>query len=127
MPFQFTSQTILITPDGTVSKSVALTGGLKVSLNEVAPIAAATEYFLGLDVQAVKAFSVASTQDVTIKTNSNTSPDNTMVLVANSPYIWTTDSVGAFALTVDVTKIFINNASAAEAIVTINALVDSTP
>lgn len=80
-----------------------------------------------LDVDACKSFYILSDQDLTIETNDGASPDNTLELKANKPYIWNTDSYDTFQLTVDVTKLYATKAAGSDATLNIRALVDPTP
>lgn len=82
---------------------------------------------IAIDVSAVTSFYMCSDKALTVKTNSSGSPDNTIVLKANVPYIWNSDSYDTFKLTADVTKIYVTNASGASAALEIHCLQDSTP
>lgn len=64
---------------------------------------------------------------MTVKTNSASSPDNTIVLAANVGYFWTNVSQDTFKLTTDVVTLHIVNASGASADVAVAAILDSTP
>lgn len=80
-----------------------------------------------LDVSAVKSFFMVSDQDVTFETNDGSSPDDTIALKADVPYVWNTDSYDAFLLGTDVTAIFITNASGETATLEIRAVQDPSP
>lgn len=90
---------------------------------------AETDYEINfdLDVSACKSFYLVSDQDVTFETNSGAAPDNTISLKANEPYVWHDTSYDSFLLTVDVTSIFITNASGSTATIYCVALFDVTP
>lgn len=109
------------------SKVQQYTGSLGVSMSESAPGEATTELDVGIDVSAVKGFMLVSTVDCTIKTNNSTTPDNTLALVADKPYIWTTSSYDTFLFTTDITKIFVVVAGATAGTVRLEAVVDATP
>lgn len=79
-----------------------------------------------LDVSQCKSFYMVSTQDITIETNDGTTPGNTINLVAGVPYLWHADSYQAFLLTVDVTALYITNASGQTATLQIEVLFDPT-
>jgi len=85
------------------------------------------EVALALDVSEIKALYICSTQDVTLETNDGSTPDDTISLKANVPYIWHEDSYHDCLLTTDVTALFITNASGAEATLIIEVAFDSTP
>ncbi len=80
-----------------------------------------------LDVSACKSFYLESDQDVTFETNSGSVPDNTISLKADKPYVWHVDAYDSFLLSVDVTSIFITNASGSTATIYCVALYDATP
>jgi hypothetical protein len=111
-----------------VTGSKQYTGSSKVSLDETVA-SGSTDLLINvaIDVSAVKSFILLSDQAVTIETNNGAAPDNTIVLVANVAYVWTTDSYDTFKLTVDVTKIYVTNASGSTATIKLEALVDATP
>lgn len=67
---------------------------------------------------------ILSDQAMTLKTNSSGAPDDTIVLVANVPYIWTTDSYDSVQITADVTALYMTNASGSAASLRIESLVD---
>jgi hypothetical protein len=76
----------------------------------------------------LKSVVIASTENVTLKTNSSSSPDTTIALIANQPLIWNISNylTNPFAAA-DVTKLFFVNSGAEEADVAIEILVDATP
>jgi hypothetical protein len=82
---------------------------------------------LTLDVSAVKAFLLMSSQDVTFETNSGSSPADTIALLANVPYAWHTNDYNAFLLGTDVTAVFITNASGSTALIDLIVGADPTP
>jgi len=110
-------QTIANTQGG-----VALIDGETVSTGE-------TDYEINfdLDVSACKSFYLESDQDVTFETNDGSTPDNTIALKADTPYVWHTDAYDSFLLDTDVTSVFITNASGATATIYCVALFDATP
>lgn len=79
-----------------------------------------------LDVSQVKSIIIVSDQPVTLEFNSSVTGTPEIVLVANMPYVWTTNSYDALILTVDVTAVYITNASGFAANVKIRALIDPT-
>jgi 1,4-dihydroxy-2-naphthoyl-CoA synthase len=72
-------------------------------------LAASTTHEIGfaIDVSDVKVAAMECTQDVTVKTNNSTSPDDTIALKANQPLIWRFGDPTALFLTVDTTKLFV--------------------
>lgn len=89
-------------------------------------IATDTEVIWTADVSQVKYLFIHSDVACTIETNAtNAAGGNTLTLVANMPYIWTTDSYSSLALTSDVTKFYVT--SAATGTLNIRMGFDSTP
>lgn len=80
-----------------------------------------------LDVSAVKAFYMVCDQNVTAEFNNSTTGTPAISLLAGIPYVWHASAYDAFLLTVDVTQLFISNASGATANLKVRALYDSTP
>lgn len=111
----------------TLSTQSTFTGTLLDIPAEACATGATTVINCPLDVSAVKAFGILSTKAVTVKTNSASSPDNTIVLAANVGYFWTNVSQDTFKLTTDVVTLHIVNASGASADVAVAAILDSTP
>lgn len=56
-----------------------------------------------------------------------TAGNDTIALLANVPYVWTTNSYATSLLTVDVEAIAITNASGSAALVNIHSVIDATP
>lgn len=118
----------VVSGEDTLRYSKTYTGSAAAHFSEDIPdLATNTQVNIAIDVSAVKAFMLVSDQDVTIKTNSTSAPDTTFTLVADHPYTWDTDSEDAFLLSVDVTKMYITNASGATAAVKCRCVYDSTP
>lgn len=84
---------------------------------------------LAIDVSALKSIVIASDQDITVETNSGSVPDDSFTILANNPLVWNNDSPlpNPFASAVDVTDLYITNASGADAAVEVRTLVDGTP
>jgi hypothetical protein len=117
----------VVTLSQTVDLPQIYTGSLGLTLSEVAPLSATTEFDFAIDVSAVIAFVLVSNKAATIKTNSSGSPANTLVLKAGVPYVWNIDSYDTFKFTTDITKIFVVIAGAADALIQMEAIVDATP
>lgn len=81
----------------------------------------------GIDVSQLKGLWIDSDQDVTLETNNGTTPDDTIVLKADVPYVWMEGSPATLLLTADVTAIYCTNASGATATVRLRAIQDGTP
>lgn len=111
-----------------LSQSNNYTGGLELNISETIP-GGSTDLLVSctLDVSACKSFYMQSTRDMTIETNSGSSPGNTIALKANEPYMWAPNYAAAFGLTVDVTALYITLAAGADDTLIIRATVDPTP
>lgn len=111
-----------------LSQSNSYTGGLEKNLSETIP-GASTNLLVNytLDVSACKSFYMQSTRDMTVKTNSSGSPDDTIALKANEPYQWAPNYADTFKLTADVTALYITLAAGADDTLVIRATVDPTP
>lgn len=108
----------------------AYTGDLQASINQaVASDASQLEVVVAIDVSEVEAFYMKSDVDCTVETNTGGAGDDTIVLLANVPYVWTVDNYDAFLLGTDVTSLFLTNDSAPAAAGTfeMEVLVDPTP
>ena len=113
--------------DGISTTKTSYEAALKIGLSDVAAHSTTTNMIFTLDVSAVKVLTIVTDQDITIKTNSSGSPANTVAVEAAHSYIWTVDSLDAFAFTTDITSLYIVVAGATNANVTITGLVDPTP
>jgi hypothetical protein len=80
-----------------------------------------------IDEDALAGFFLSSNYDVTVKTNSSGSPQETIALKAGVPVVWTSGSVGSKPISDDVTALYITNASGSSATVTLIAITDATP
>ncbi len=89
---------------------------------------AETDYELAfdLDVSLCKSFYLVSDQDVTLETNAiDATGGNTIALLAGIPYLWHATSYDSFLLTLDVSVMYITNASGATATIYCIALFDA--
>jgi len=128
MSFTHTQVIQYQTAGRTLVKSYSLTGGSQTSVSESIPDSSTDELVnFTLDVSTCTSFYMASDQDMTIETNSGGSPIDTIVLVADVPYIWNTDSYDSFLLGTDVTALYATNASGSAATLEVEALFDPTP
>lgn len=113
------------------SAPVTVSGDHLISATPVIPAATSNvEVQVGFVVSRLKALWILSDKDVTIETNNSATPDDTLTITANKPWVWydgsgiTCPIVGAAGV---VTKLFINNAGAADATVKIRGCDDVTP
>lgn len=106
------------------------TGGLAVQLEEaIADSETDKLVVITIDVSAIKNIYLKSDQDITIETNNGTTPDDTINLKANVPYVFNADIDSYFTnlLTTDVTGFYVTNASGAIANLVCEVLTDPTP
>lgn len=85
------------------------------------------QVIVALDVSAIKCIVINSTKALTIETNNSSVPDETLALVADVPTVWYTNKYHAKDFAVDITTLYLTNASGASATVNFFVLYDSTP
>lgn len=80
-----------------------------------------------IDTSALKGLGISCDQEVTVKTNSSDTPDDTFTIKPGAPLTWTSDSATANPISEDVTGLFVTNAGAATANLVVAAVTDATP
>jgi hypothetical protein len=85
------------------------------------------EHILPIDISQIAALFIHAAGDLTIKTNSSSTPDDTLALKADEPYVWATGDYSPLLLDADVTKVFVSNAGAAAVTLYVECLYDPTP
>jgi hypothetical protein len=75
------------------------------------------QFLLAIDISAAKVVSLLADQNLTVKTNSSGSPQETITLVAGRPKVWNTGDTAMFAG--DVNSIFVTNASGSDTVLKI--------
>lgn len=112
------SKRITKTADGEFNADIAVAGG-STNLHAV----------LGIDVSALVSLYLHCDRALLIETNDGTSPDDTINLLADTPYYWhsTSGLENPFASTTDVTDLYLTLAAGAAATLTIRGLQDITP
>lgn len=110
-----------------LTKSSTYTGDARLS-REVEVATAETDYLIAmvLDVSEIDGIYIVSDQTVTFETNNGAAPAETISLVADVPYLWTTSSYFTNLLATDITAIYITNASGSTATINIEVVFDST-
>ena len=113
----------------TVEQSRTFSGSSVTPMVDEDVATAQTDYeiVVAVDVSAIQCIMIVSTEDVLFETNDGTTPDDTISLLADVPYIWDTDSYFVNLLTVDITSVFITNASGATANIKMFGVTDATP
>lgn len=79
-----------------------------------------------LDVSQIVAFYMSSDQDLTVETNDGTTPGDTIALVAGVPLVWHNQSYHANPFSVDITALYLTNASGAAATFRLSEIHDPT-
>lgn len=115
--------------EASVGASLDLTGESEVNLSGVSvPVASPdTEVICGLRYSGLKSLFILSTHDLSVETNDGTTPDDTITLNANVPYLWLDATDDANPLTADVTSLFLTATGTGTATVPLRALQDATP
>jgi len=86
------------------------------SVDETVATGATNELItVAVESTALKMFVLSSDQDVTIKTNSSGSPQETFTMKANKPLVWMDGSPSASPIAGDVTALYVTNASGSTA------------
>ncbi len=89
--------------------------------------AADQQVALALDVSAIKALLLLSDQDLTVETNDDAAPDDTLSLTGGVPLLWYEGCGYDCPLSVDVTDLYLTAAGGAAGTLKVQALQDSTP
>ena len=91
--------------------------------------ASTTDHFvdLAINVSEIQSIYMVSDQALTVETNSASVPDDTIVLIAGRPYIWSVNSYFANLFTTDVTALYLTNAVGTDAVFQLEVVVDATP
>lgn len=124
---RFTVRHVVETPNYTQDVSLNYTAGTGITLSETVVQNTTTVLLFGLDVSACKGFMMSCDRACTVNTNNGGSPVDTITLVANKPYVWTTDDYNAFLLGTDVVSLHVVLAAGDNATLRIEAIVDPTP
>jgi hypothetical protein len=80
-----------------------------------------------LDISQIQSILITADQDLTLKTNSSGSPDDTIALKAGIPFHWIKNSGITLPFAADVTNWYVTNASGVATTLKIRALVEATP
>jgi len=85
------------------------------------------EVSINIDVSLVKSIYISTDQDVLLETNSGSTPDDTVSLVADIPLSWHDTNYLTNPFGTDVVSMFFTNSGGTSANVQIRTLTDSTP
>jgi len=108
-------KTVSVTADGLDERDLAV------------PVGTDQQVLIAFTVASVKGLVISSDQNMTLETNSGTSPAQTFTLTAGQPLVWYTGCGYTNPFTVDVTAFYFTNGTAVTANVAITILKDSTP
>lgn len=114
----------------TISKRITQTGSSEVNIDESGSGAVTDLQVIGfaLDVSALKSLYIVASANMTLEFGDASTPDKTLALVADQPFVWHNLSLQAnpFGST-DVDSLFITKAGAGAWRLQIKALLDATP
>lgn len=83
---------------------------------------------LAIDISQVKVIYIEAVGGaLTVKTNSSSTPDDTLALADSVPQMWVDSDLSTFFLTADVTGLFVSNASGSTVTLNVEFLYDATP
>ena len=109
----------------TNSKTYTAGGGSSIS-TLILDAAEDDEIVITIDISQIKGLYMVADVAMTVDTNITAGTD-TIVLVANVPYVETEDTYHVPLLTVDVTKLFLTNASGSDGTFKLEVVYDETP
>jgi hypothetical protein len=134
MPTSVISTTVRTDIGSITIPSVSVTADGSLAYDDMVPAATTNkEITLAVDVSAVKVIAIAvegiaEGKTVTIKTNSTSSPTNTLTLTRSAPgVVWYTGQTGANPLTADVTSFYVSSDDTAPRRLRIYVGADVTP
>lgn len=112
----------------TVAKSTTINSTGVIAVDESIPDASTNlQIALAFDKDELDYFAMVSDKNITVKTNSSSSPANTFTLTAEVMSSWMPGMIFANPFSADVTTIFVTNASGSAARLQIRVMVDVTP
>ena len=111
------------TVGGSFKQSVKLTGAKEVDFDfTVAGGVVNQQFSLALTKAAVQVIYIFCDQNVTIKTNSTSTPQDTITITAGNPFLWSAGSGIANPLVGDVTTAYVSNPGSTVGNLTIRCL-----
>lgn len=111
----------------TLSKTVSQTADAEDNRSVSVP-AATTDKLIdfAMTIARLKMIYILADQDMTLETNSGSSPGNTITLKANIPFWWSSTSGESNPFTSNITALYATHAGATDGTLEIRALYDST-
>lgn len=107
-----------------VAATTSYTAAAEENIDSVAGASDTLVIDLAIDVSQIVSFFIYSDKDVTLKTNDDGTPDQTIALDAKKPLWWNTDANGTNPLTTDITKLSFVNAGLEDAKIKCGFLLD---
>jgi hypothetical protein len=110
----------------TVNTQKTYSADARVSISDtVANGATDDEAVVVIDSSRVISLFMNSTQNMTVESDSGTSPTNTIELKANVPYIWNTDDYNTNIFYTDITNLYRTNVSGSSATFSLEVIYDA--
>ena len=82
---------------------------------------------LALDYTQIASLYMHSDQALTVESNDDTTPDDTINLVANLPLMWSTNAYLTNPFTANLTDLYLTNDGASTATFKLRLMIDTTP
>ena len=129
MPVEHKIETSYKTKEGTGKKTVTIVqGDVGVHAEVSIPAGQTVQINLTLDVSEIKGLNIGCSKgDCTVKTNSSSSPADTLEIDNKQDIIWIPSDPRACPLTTDVTALYVTNNGDESSDFYLQAAVDSTP
>lgn len=117
------------TAAGTISSVVSsYTNSVEIGLDDTVPASTTNKEFdVPVTVANIKAMCMTCDKAVTVKTNSSTTPQETISLTAGQSLIWAIDHTETIPFAGNLTKFFVTNAGSADARFRFFTVLDQTP
>lgn len=112
-----------------ITKNVSIESSGEVNIDETVPASSNIVVACNIDVSALKSIYISSDQTVTLTTNDDGTPDDTLVITADKPLVWYTGCglPNPFDSAVDVVTIKATRGSAGNAALKIRVVQDVSP
>lgn len=117
----------VVIDSASITQAQSITAGSRVQIDESISVGTDTLVALNVDVSQVRACYIHSDKAITLETNAvDATGGNTLVLVADLPYVWYTNKYDSFKFTADITALYVTNAAGASARLRMEFLIDPT-
>ncbi len=98
-----------------IAETEIVTGTAEINLRETVTASGSLDVIVTIDKDAIQSFYIKSNVELTMETNDDGTPDQTIVLEANVAFDWKTTDLAALPITVDITKLTFTNAELTDA------------